>query len=208
MADAVAPATPTTPAIVARSPLGAESSEPRLLASGPGIEVFERPFTVQIDIRVDPTPEAIDQVGEALGVPLPAQPNRVSTSGALQAIWLSPDEWLIVAPPGDSLGIARAGRAAVESFAGAVVDVSAHRTLLELRGPASRDLLARGCSLDLHPRAFPPDACAQTTLARVDVILFQRSPTAFGVFVRASFANYLVAWLRDAIAGMAAGSQP
>jgi sarcosine oxidase, subunit gamma len=207
MADAVAPATSTAAPIVARSPLGAETAEPRLVASGPGVEVFERPFTVQIDIRIDPTAEAIEEVGEALRVALPAEPNRVSTSGALQALWLSPDEWLIVAPAGDSLAIARTARAAVEVFSGAVVDVSAHRTLLELRGPAVRDLLSRGCSLDLHPRAFPADACAQTMLARADVILFQPGAEAFGVFVRSSFANYLVAWLRDAIAGMA-GTRP
>jgi heterotetrameric sarcosine oxidase gamma subunit len=35
-----------------------------------------------------------------------------------------------------------------------VVDVSAQRTTLRLRGEHARDLLAGGCSLDLHPRVF------------------------------------------------------
>jgi sarcosine oxidase subunit gamma len=199
MADTIAPA---AVAVLARSPLGAESAEPIVLASGHGIEVLERPFTVQIDVRVEPNEEIVQQVGKALRVPLPSTPNRVGATGSTRALWLSPDEWLIVAKPGDSLSLARKARAAVEPFAGAVVDVSAHRTLLELRGPAARDLLARGCSLDLHPLAFPPDACAQTLLARVDVILFHFGKDAFGVFVRASFATYLVTWLRDAIEGM------
>jgi sarcosine oxidase subunit gamma len=204
MADTMAPA---AVAVVARSPLGAETAEPVVVASGREVAVLERPFTVQIDIRVDPTPEIVQQVGKALRVPLPASPNRVGATGSTRALWLSPDEWLIVAKPGDSLSLARRARAAVEPFAGAVVDVSAHRALLELRGPAARDLLARGCSLDLHPLAFPQDACAQTMLARVDVILFHLGKDAIGVFVRASFAAYLVAWLRDAIVGMGEGDR-
>ena len=35
---------------------------------------------------------------------------------------------------------------------GTVVDVSAHRTLLELSGPRVPELLAGGCSIDLDPR--------------------------------------------------------
>ena len=71
------------------------------------------------------------------------------------------------------------------------------------RGRAARDLLARGCPLDLDPRSFAADQCAQTLLARVDVILFLMDDRdAFGVLVRASFARYLVDWLRDAIEGL------
>jgi sarcosine oxidase subunit gamma len=62
-----------------------------------------------------------------------------------------------------------------------------------------RDLLAAGCSLDLHPRAFAPDRCAQTLLARAQVILEQRGEDAFRLHVRGSFAVYLASWLIDAV---------
>ena len=60
-------------------------------------------------------------------------------------------------------------------------------------------MLAKGCSLDLHPRSFQPGMCAQTLLAKTAVILWQTddAPT-LKVFVRASFAAHLARWLADA----------
>ena len=79
------------------------------------------------------------------------------------------------------------------------MDVSANRTTFELSAPWARDLLEKGMSIDLHPRVFGPGRCAQTLLARAQVILQQvdDKPT-YHVLVRGSFAPYLAAWLADA----------
>jgi sarcosine oxidase subunit gamma len=64
-------------------------------------------------------------------------------------------------------------------------------------------VLAKGCPLDLHPRAFPPGACAQSLLAKVAVLIHlqdddrARGPS-FDVYVARSFAHYLWMWLEDA----------
>ena len=74
----------------------------------------------------------------------------------------------------------------------AVVDVSENRAVIELRGADRYELLASGCSLDLDPRGgWVPGVCAQTMFARAQVIL-QELPTATRVFVRPSFAHYVV----------------
>ncbi|OAH12979.1 sarcosine oxidase subunit gamma [Streptomyces jeddahensis] len=67
-------------------------------------------------------------------------------------------------------------------------------------GPRARDLPAHGCPLDLYPRAFRAGRCAQTTLARTQVVLFAREQPerGFWVLVRSSFAGYLTDWLLDA----------
>ncbi|MEU5540696.1 sarcosine oxidase subunit gamma family protein, partial [Streptomyces sp. NPDC020362] len=79
-------------------------------------------------------------------------------------------------------------------------DVSAQRTTILVAGPRARDLLSHGCPLDLHPRAFGPGRCAQTTLARTQVVLVARDEAraGFWVLVRSSFAGYLTDWLLDA----------
>ena len=59
-------------------------------------------------------------------------------------------------------------------------------------------MLARGCALDLHPSVFPPGRCAQTLVARAQVILYRPDEHTFRLLVRPSFADYLRAWLRDA----------
>ncbi|HEY7595158.1 MAG TPA: sarcosine oxidase subunit gamma family protein [Actinophytocola sp.] len=147
-------------------------------------DVREIPFLTMIDVRTTGA--------ELLGLPVPA-PNRVTTAGERAILWLGPDEYLVVAPDGD--GVAELTGESVES----VVDVSANRTTIELSGPHARDVLEKGMSIDLHPRAFGPGQCAQTLLARAQVILRQVDdrPT-YHVLVRGSFAPYLADWLVDA----------
>jgi sarcosine oxidase subunit gamma len=122
-------------------------------------------------------------------------------------LWLAPDEWLIVGPDGkqaaflDALGVALAG-----AF-GSIVDVSANRTVLEIRGSKSSDLLAHGVAVDLDPRSFGPGRCAQTFLAKAQVIIELRNEEAtFHVWVRTSSASYVAAWLLDAAASISSGS--
>ena len=185
---------------LARSPLGNVSRDAVVVARGAAIEVLEHPFTAQLGVRLDPEPATIDAASAVLAVPLPRRPNGAAGSGARRALWLGPDEWLVVDL--DAPDITRAGPTLPPGMT--VVPLSGHRTLLEIRGRDARALLARGCPLDLDPRAFGPDACAQSLLARVDVIIFLLEADAFGILVRASFARYLVAWMADAINGLEA----
>jgi sarcosine oxidase subunit gamma len=65
-------------------------------------------------------------------------------------------------------------------------------------------VLATGCAIDLHPRAFPAGSAAQTTLGLAGVVLLalddgvDGGATHYHVLVRSSFARYLAAWLLDA----------
>ena len=81
-----------------------------------------------------------------------------------------------------------------------MVDVSAQRTTVALRGEHARDLLAGGCALDLHPRVFGRGAAAQTLLGQAGVLLMALDDTGthYRLVVRSSFAGYLTAWLLDA----------
>ena len=64
-----------------------------------------------------------------------------------------------------------------------------------------RELLAKGCPLDLHPRAFDVGQCAQSHLAKAPILIRQldREPS-FEIVVRRSFADYFWLWLEDAAA--------
>lgn len=173
--------------------------------SGGALRLAELPFLAQVNLRVDPKSPAADAVGQALGVTLPLEPNTVNRSGDLAVLWLGPDEWLIVGPADTQNDLQTRLLTALEASeddaaAGAVVDVSAQRTTLLVAGTRAAELLAHGCSLDLHPRSFEAGRCAQTTLARAQVILVPRHEhkPGFWVLVRSSFAGYLADWLLDA----------
>ena len=151
----------------------------------------------QVNVRA--AGDVAARVGRALGAALPVEPNTVATVGERSILWLGPDEWLVVDGPDLAAEIEARVRDAFEPDWGSVVDVSANRTVVELTGPHTRDLLARGCSLDLHPRTFGPGRCAQTLLAQTAVILWQTDDTpTFRILVRASFAAHLARWLADA----------
>jgi sarcosine oxidase, subunit gamma len=169
-------------------------------ASKGAIRLAELPLLAQVNVRLDAKSPAADAVGLALGLPLPLEPNTVVHAGEVTAVWLGPDEWLVVGRPGTQREWEGRIRAAAGEEPVSVTDVSAQRTTVLVGGPRARDLLAHGCPLDLHPRAFGPGRCAQTTLARAQVVLVARDEprSGFWVLVRSSFAGYLTDWLLDA----------
>jgi sarcosine oxidase subunit gamma len=119
----------------------------------------------------------------------PVEPNTTAVVNGWTVLWLGPDEWLVLG-------------ATERDFAdaAAAVDVSAGRVAFELAGDDAHLVLARGCSLDLDPEVFTPGRCAQTLLARAQVILDRPDETTFRILVRPSYASYLRAWLGDAMA--------
>jgi sarcosine oxidase, subunit gamma len=175
----------------------------RAAASRGTLTIREVPFLTQVNLRTNPSAaDSMAAFQRELGFALPIEPNRVMSHGDRWGLWLGPDEWLVVAPPDQRQAITAALRSAVGAQDGSVVDVSANRTVIELSGSAATELLAHGCALDLHPRAFGPGRCAQTMLAKAQVIVQQTAATpAFYIYVRASFAGYLADWLLDATTG-------
>ena len=176
----------------------------RLAELPQGVSIKEVPFLTQLVVRVDPAAPEAAEAARVLGVALPTTANTaVRGADGVEVLWLGPDEWLVVAPP-DQAALEPALREALGS-AGAVVDVSAHRTTIAVSGPLTRDVLARGCSLDLDPRVSPAGTCVQTLLALAGVILVVRETDQAGdgapevqLLVRSSFARYLADWLVDA----------
>jgi sarcosine oxidase, subunit gamma len=169
-------------------------------ASGGELSIRELPFVSQINLRADPKDVRLMQSLESgLGFALPAVSNTVASREDRRALWLGPDEWLVVGPDGQQEALAQTLRNGLNG--GSIVDVSANRALLEVRGPKARELLAHGIPIDLDARSFGPDHCAQTLLAKAQVIVERRSEEAgFHLYVRSSFASYLADWLLDAAA--------
>ncbi|MFJ8016729.1 sarcosine oxidase subunit gamma [Streptomyces sp. NPDC096339] len=192
----------TAPTARRRSPLGhaADRMAATTRSSRGAVRLAEVPFLAQLNVRLDAKGPAADAVGLALGLQLPLEPGTVVRAGDSTAVWIGPDEWLVVGRPGTQRDLKSRIRSASGDEPVSVTDVSAQRTTVLVGGPRARDLLAHGCSLDLHPCAFGPGRAAQTTLARTHVLLVARDdPRAgFWVLVRSSFADYLMDWLLDA----------
>ena len=107
-------------------------------------------------------------------------------------LWLGPDEWLIRSHQPALINQCSA------IAHGAITDVSSGRAAWRLTGPHSVDLLAKGCSLDLHSRVFANGACAQTALAHVAVLLHRRDAETFDIYCARSYARHVWHWLHEA----------
>ncbi|MGQ4386157.1 sarcosine oxidase subunit gamma [Streptomyces sp. SAS_270] len=164
-----------------------------------GVTLTEWPFLTMVNLRVAPASEAADRIEKTLGAALPRECGHTTTAGPHTVLWLGPDEWLVVSQA-EVAAVTAELREALGTDPGSVVDVSANRTALELSGPAAREVLEKGCPLDLHPRAFAAGQAVSTTVGPIAVLLWQVDDTpTYRLFPRSSFADYLARWLIDAM---------
>jgi sarcosine oxidase, subunit gamma len=162
------------------------------------IAMREVPFVAQVNVRADPNDTGImKRLASTLGFALPMAPNTTTSQNDRRGLWLGPDEWLVLGPDGQQEALEQALRNGLNGTFGSIVDVSANRTQLEIRGPRAGELLARGIAIDLDARSFGPGRCAQTLLAKAQVILERRDESAFLIYPRTSFASYVAEWLLD-----------
>jgi sarcosine oxidase, subunit gamma len=157
------------------------------------VGVTVEPYVAMLDVR-------LGQPASWPGVDLPTVPNTWAPTGAGRAVWLGPDEWLLTSTTEVPQEWEARVRAAVVPLGGSATDVSAQRIALRLTGARVRDVLARGCAIDLHPRVFGRGSSAQSTLGLAGVVLLALGDAGDDhlVLVRSSFAGYLAEWLLDA----------
>jgi sarcosine oxidase, subunit gamma len=164
------------------------------------VAMVDEPFITMVELRLDPSGPGAVAVASLLGVELPTTPSTYAENADVAVIWLGPDEWLVTGTSLTGPELEARLRETASAHGGTAVDVSGQRTTLRLRGSHSRDVLGKGCAIDLHPRAFGGGAAVQTTLGRAGVILMavDGSGSDYRILVRLSFARYLADWLLDA----------
>lgn len=133
---------------------------------------------------------------QAYGVAAPAKPQTVEAQGAL-LVWSGPDQFLVLSPRGTALDKARKTFAGVASLS----EQSDARSLLRITGPRARDMLAKVCSLDLHPAAFPVGTAAVTYIDHTSVNVWRAADAAgeavFQLLIFGTFAESLWHTLLD-----------
>lgn len=160
---------------------------------GPSIEAA--PASCRFVFRGD-----ADALGTSFGPDLPKTPCRATSLRNRAALWLGPDEWLLVAPGEEATEIRRAldlrsgGRTG-----GIAVEVSDAYAGLVIAGPRVADTLNAGCPLDLDIDAFPQGTCTRTIFGKAEIVLWRTAAAAFRVECGRSFAPYVVGLLAEAL---------
>ena len=134
---------------------------------------------------------------EVLGQGLPLQPNTLTRSEH-RVYWLGPDEWQIVTPLDRAAALAAQLENQLAGQHVAINDLSAGQVALHLSGADVPALLAKGCTLDLHESVFRVGSCAQSGLAKANVLLgYIDAAPVYEIIVRLSFSEYLLNWLHQ-----------
>jgi len=135
-----------------------------------------------------------DAVRNLTGLELPRGSKRVVAKG-LALMGTAPGQWLAAA---EDEGSRQMLDALVKHLAGhaAITAQSDSKVVIRITGARARDVLAKGCSLDLHPRVFKPGDAATTPIALIDCQLWQIDDApSYDLAVPSSFAESFWSWL-------------
>ena len=187
------------PELRRRSPLeGAlpEGREGPAPPDGPGVVIAERRGLALVQVLARPGQEE----AVVARLRLDPAPGVASETPDGTVLWLAPGTWMVVAQDVEDGGLYSRLREELGDRA-AVVDQSHGRAVLRLAGASARDVLAKGCRLDLHPRVFTPGMCAQTVIAQIGVLLHQcdEIPT-YDLYVFPGYALDFLEWLTSSAA--------
>jgi sarcosine oxidase subunit gamma len=141
--------------------------------------------------------------GMAFGAELPSQLGSAGRGESRAALWLGPDEWLLIADGADAADIRAMLESVLEGTAHSLVDISHRQIGLTASGPAAARVLNAGCPLDLDLTAFPVGFATRTLFDKVEIVLWRRAETTFHVEIWRSFAPYLAGSLAEAARGAA-----
>jgi sarcosine oxidase, subunit gamma len=142
--------------------------------------------------------EAAALCGAPFAIELPQAACRAVVSGERAALWLGPDEWLLVAPEVERQQLWAEMTRVLAANAYSLVDVSHRQIGLELTGPRVAQLINAGCPLDLELSSFPVNMCSRTVFAKTEIVLWRKARDVFHIEVWRSFAPYVAALLNEA----------
>ena len=177
----------------------AETSAQRRRLEADGLAIVERDPLACVNLRGQAAEARfMRSVSSVIDVQPPLEPCTSVTGLFGSVLWLGPDEWLVVSESQSGGEITARLRQALHGIPAAVTDVSDARIIFVVSGIRARDVLAKGCSIDLHPRAFPSGRCVQSLLAKAPVLIHASSFQSLEIHVARSFAEYAWAWLENA----------
>ncbi len=157
------------------------------------------PFEQRFVLRGEPA--SLGALQGVFGVAPPAAPLASAVAGSRAALWLGPDEWLLIAED-EAQSLEGEIAAALAGVSHSLVDVSHRNAALEVSGERAADALNFGVALDLDPVAFPAGQVARTLFVKAEIALWRRGETLWRVEVARSFAVYVAEMLGAAIAGL------
>jgi sarcosine oxidase subunit gamma len=149
------------------------------------------------------TKDFITAIGKNLNILLPTEPNTSTSGETLTALWLSPDEWMLVSNNtiSEDTNTYEVEDNLIKSISkvnlGAVTDVSDQFVMINIKGSKIFDLFASGSPFNFNEFKNKKGSVIQTILSHIDVIIHLTEISEVNLLVRRSFSQHLYSWLND-----------
>jgi sarcosine oxidase, subunit gamma len=142
-------------------------------------------------------PAVLAAASDAFSLQLPLEACRAAEGDARAALWLGPDEQLLLVQESDWDATLVALTRRLAGMPHSLVDITHRQVALQVQGPHVADTLSAGCPLDLHPDAFPIGMCTRTLFFKAPIVLWRTAADAFHLEVWRSFVPYVQQLLRE-----------
>lgn len=174
-----------------RHPLDAYLADRPAAPKAPGITVeIRRGHAMGNVFAVSGKTPAVEKALKIKGTP-----GTATSSKDYSALPLSPGQWLLVSStPADH----RFGEKIAKRLKGSgyYSEQSDSRVIFRISGRNARELMSKGCRLDLHPAKAKAGFCAQTQMAQIGVLIHQvEDAPVYDLFVYSGFARGFAEWL-------------
>ena len=142
--------------------------------------------------------EFFTKAGKILSLILPIESNTNSSNEKFNALWLSPDEWMIYFDDHDKNRIFLDLYNEISKLNyGSITDVSNQWVCFNLKGDKIYDLLSAGSPFNFNEFKINKNKVTQTLLNHTDVTINQKQTNEIDLFVRRSFSEHLCSWMND-----------
>jgi sarcosine oxidase subunit gamma len=149
------------------------------------------------------TKDFITAIGKNLNMILPTEANTSTSGEALTALWLSPDEWMLISNKtiSEDTNTYEVEDNLINNISktklGAITDVSDQFVMINIKGSKVFDLFASGSPFNFNKFKNKKGSVVQTILSHIDVIIHLTEINNVNLLVRRSFSEHLHSWLND-----------
>ena len=149
------------------------------------------------------TKDFITAIGKNLNMILPTEANTSTTGQTLTALWLSPDEWMLISNEeiSEDSNTYEVEDDLINNISktnlGAITDVSDQFVMINIKGSKVFDLLSAGSPFNFNEFRGKKGSVTQTILSHIDVIIHLTEINDVNLLVRRSFSEHLYSWLND-----------
>tara|TARA_B100000767_G_scaffold173174_1_gene162088 strand:+ start:35 stop:598 length:564 start_codon:yes stop_codon:yes gene_type:complete len=149
------------------------------------------------------TKKFITAIGKNLNMILPTEANTSTAGEILTALWLSPDEWMLISNKtvNEDTNSYKIEDDLINNISkvnlGAITDVSDQFVMINIKGDKVFDLFSTGSPYNFNEFKGKKGLVIQTIMSHIDVIIYLKDINEVNLLVRRSFSEHLYSWIND-----------